>query len=843
MNDLKLEPAKDNVSTFQSNPPRLMKYLLNKKSEFVNNIIEVSTIVEPLLNRISNVFPNYTLHDINHSIRVMEYMFDFINDIEALSDLEVTILIYSAMLHDIGMYTSEDEIDLIKNNKIINNSISYTAIMKKYNNDDKIALQEYIRRSHSERSSEFIRKSLNKILILPSMPSVSFAEDIALCCESHAKDIAWLNDKSKSYNQKGIYNYNLRYISVLLRLSDILDIDSNRTPPFLYNLINPRGVSDSEWKQHFVIYNKEKIQCDKMMNKKIVLIGECDNPNIHRKILSYIDWINSEINNSNTLTETMEDKYKLNLRFPLDNKIEPKGYKISDLKLNIDYHAVTNLLMGEKIYGDKTLGLRELIQNSIDACNVRKEYEKKTKQPWDNTYNPLIQIILDKNTNNVIIRDNGTGMSLEIIKNYFLNIGVSYYKSDEFLLKDFEYSPIGNFGIGFLSCFMLSNDVLIKTRYFKDINEYTLQLNKDSQYICLSESRNPEFQGTELVLKYDEFMQVFENNIDILKIFIDKYFLTDGLDLKLIVMDEIDKSCEFKNSVEKIDTDTSTTHIIDVSKYLHGVYGQVHISLKKKLFSTTILDINTFGQNLYFDGENLHDIEEDKFDVSLVYKNNKINFIEIPIVSSSYTDDYDRYYDVLDDISETIDKLESNLDWISIFINKDIDNFPNKSSIVIGPNDYIICDCLHFDDICDYEQEYDYSTKAYCHKFNTMYDLNNNIFLHFNLAEKEQWRPSYDGRNIYLRNTYVKNSIIKILPAISSIKINSINLNIINKNIITDVSRNNLTEESANMINYAISKVIHLWMLDNIHMDNASTELLKSFVSKFYSENNVLFKI
>ena len=45
------------------------------------------------------------------------------------------------------------------------------------------------------------------------------------------------------------------------------------------------------------------------------------------------------------------------------HQIQSKGFSFSDLRLSLDYNAVTNLLMGEHIYGDRKYGLRELIQN------------------------------------------------------------------------------------------------------------------------------------------------------------------------------------------------------------------------------------------------------------------------------------------------------------------------------------------------------------------------------------------------------------------------------------------------------------------------------------------------
>lgn len=62
------------------------------------------------------------------------------------------------------------------------------------------------------------------------------------------------------------------------------------------------------------------------------------------------------------------------------NQIEPIGFSSSDYKLELNYKAITNLLMGKNIYGDKKYGLREIIQNSIDACKTMEETAPEKKQ-------------------------------------------------------------------------------------------------------------------------------------------------------------------------------------------------------------------------------------------------------------------------------------------------------------------------------------------------------------------------------------------------------------------------------------------------------------------------------
>lgn len=56
-----------------------------------------------------------------------------------------------------------------------------------------------------------------------------------------------------------------------------------------------------------------------------------------------------------------------------------------------------------------------------------------------------MKVIIDRGhfvMEQVVIMDNGSGMSIEILKKYFLNVGVSYYASDDYLLQGRNYSPM-----------------------------------------------------------------------------------------------------------------------------------------------------------------------------------------------------------------------------------------------------------------------------------------------------------------------------------------------------------------------------------------------------------------
>lgn len=98
----------------------LVQYLKSIESPFLANITEVYKVVKVILNnRTQYIFPNYTLHNVGHSLRVAEYMSKLVDDYTKLSELEITLLIYSALLHDIGMAVSQEDITAIKNDSFL----------------------------------------------------------------------------------------------------------------------------------------------------------------------------------------------------------------------------------------------------------------------------------------------------------------------------------------------------------------------------------------------------------------------------------------------------------------------------------------------------------------------------------------------------------------------------------------------------------------------------------------------------------------------------------------------------------------------------------------------------
>ena len=149
-------------------------------------------------------------------------------------------------------------------------------------------------------------------------------------------------------------------------------------------------------------------------------------------------------------------------------------------RLSLDQDKILELLIGKDLYSDPSVFVRELIQNAIDAVRTREQLDKNLPSDWKGQIN--IRSWMDQEGYHWFrIEDNGIGMTEDVIMNYFLKIGSSYYSSDTFLKSklqcnaDSDYMPISRFGIGILSCFMgddQSNQVEISTKHFREGETY-----------------------------------------------------------------------------------------------------------------------------------------------------------------------------------------------------------------------------------------------------------------------------------------------------------------------------------------------------------------------------------
>lgn len=240
-------------------------------------------------------------------------------------------------------------------------------------------------------------------------------------------------------------------------------------------------VSLNEWKKH------QSINAWTISPKRILFSAQCEHPAIEATILAFCNQIDEELRNGTVILSNLSDDgmginmetYKIPLPPQVDRrKIQAKKdiisgkpiYRYHDTKFSLSKKQIIDLLMGTKLYGKPEVALRELLQNSIDACLLRQ----KLSELWGIEYTPKVKVSLytKNNVDYLQVSDNGVGMNQHIIDNYYTNIGCSYYSSREFsdLMVSFKssFTPISRFGIGILSCFMVCDSMEVTTRRIRE---------------------------------------------------------------------------------------------------------------------------------------------------------------------------------------------------------------------------------------------------------------------------------------------------------------------------------------------------------------------------------------
>lgn len=141
------------------------------------------------------------------------------------------------------------------------------------------------------------------------------------------------------------------------------------------------------------------------------------------------------------------------------------------MKLQIDIKKVINLL-AKDIYDSPYALLRENLQNAYDAVLMRKHV--------DGSYNDC-RIKMKVDGAQVIIVDNGIGMTAETVENNYWKAGASGKNTVEAQMA----GVVGTFGIGAMANFGVCDKMEVRTRYYQSTK--TIITSTELENISLTE--------------------------------------------------------------------------------------------------------------------------------------------------------------------------------------------------------------------------------------------------------------------------------------------------------------------------------------------------------------------
>jgi len=452
-----------------------------------------------LIGRIKDIFATYTNHDISHVNAMLTHLDWLIppDTQEVMTSADWLLIILSIYLHDLGMLVTPEEFDSRMENEL------YKGFLKKINSDPQsidylnrakrmeekqreiFFFQEFIRETHSKRINEWITgrhsrhwgsaaKPIPEAVtrLMQPLPA-RFRENLGLVCESHHLDNLNRLDiypLCQRYGNDSNEMANVQYAALILRTVDLLHVTKDRTPSVNYNIINfsdPKSVE--EWdkqKETFAVRHAGRVfDPNDESTHTIIVSADFTEERPFFALTEYLSWADAEIKKSRRWNEQSRlHKDGEQFDFPwqgVRGDLRVEGNQPQPMRFEFDRGRLLNLLVGHAIYNDATVAVRELLQNAIDAVRFQHYLDNANTE----TSVPMgkVTVTWHEDSRKLVVEDTGTGMDLDLIKHHLMRVGCSFYDTPQFAAEHKTFTSISRFGIGILTCFMISDDIEIVT--------------------------------------------------------------------------------------------------------------------------------------------------------------------------------------------------------------------------------------------------------------------------------------------------------------------------------------------------------------------------------------------
>jgi molecular chaperone HtpG len=420
---------------------------------------------------------------------------------------------------------------------------------------DHLLLGEFIRQQHPRLAHEMalhgVPGTAGALLRLDDSLPAEWRDLVGLIARSHGLPLRTCLDYLKTspdfgeYARREYQGVHAVYLMALLRVADYVQIQGDRTSDrvFRYKKIYS-SISTIEHKVHQAVRSITNTTDDP---EALAIQARPEEVSVFLRLKEWLAGIQQELDGSWAVLGEVYGRHEqlrhLGLTFRrvlsnLDNVAEfakTVPYVPDRIRFDVARAELLKLLIGPLYGDDPSYGVRELMQNAIDAVREYDQFVLDNPQyasvpRREQEADVVVELgPLDEATGyaTMTISDRGIGMTESTIRDYFLRAGASHRQSADWKAAFAEYSGCenkskvlraGRFGVGALAAFLLAPELEVVTRYIAAAKGYSFTTNLTADVIELRQVTTIPV-GTIIKMRVgQEIYQKLTSNVDIGKL-------------------------------------------------------------------------------------------------------------------------------------------------------------------------------------------------------------------------------------------------------------------------------------------------------------------------------------
>ena len=505
-----------------------------------------------LLKNVVIQYPHFSMHDASHSDTVISNIEMLLGErVKNLSPTDTWLLLHAAYAHDLGMVIQWKALEDTWTQPSFQEELDH---LETFSDNDLCKAVQFIRSTHSLKSertwplkaSRYVRlinaaifrgKHAQTSQEYIDYSSPEFGLDLGhngmiqsriikllgQICMLHTMPLNHVMSLDPDTNGYKSDYAHPRFIAMMLRLGDLLDIDNGR---FNTGSIAVAGGLPEASRSH---YEKHEATTHILITpSEICFRSNCPDNASYLEARTFVNWLEQEVNfltiNWSKIAPDDLGGYAPhfdNKELLIDGVPDIEG--VAGLKLTISQEKAFQIIEGASIYDDSLVFLREVLQNALDATKLQlwndlcddtymawmgslDKARLQTLQPYDidqkiyDNYPITVEVsTIDDNHIKIQVTDRGTGIAVEDFKR-MCNVGESFESCKQLRNTINEMPnwlrPTAGFGIGLQSIFLVADKFTIDTCTGQEAYHAVIYSRKKGGYLQLAQTSATLPRGT-----------------------------------------------------------------------------------------------------------------------------------------------------------------------------------------------------------------------------------------------------------------------------------------------------------------------------------------------------------